>query len=342
MLILPFNGTPNDTLSSPYYDFVNDIVYVGDNSGKVHKFTGVFLGTPAETTTGGWPAAVGSGGILNSPLYDQSSNQIIVGDANSTGKLYRFLVTTPGTVTASAAIDTHQGIVDEPLVDGSAGSIYVFVADNGTNAAVEQFSITFAAGASPAIKASIGDATTTLPVYAGAFDDAYFTSSNDTGHIYVCGFGPNAFTVNTRYLFQVTITANVLQSTGVLQGSALTSATGAECGPVTEAFSNSNDYLFLSVANNKSIPTAICGTAAGGCVFSYDLTSSAFAAGKAPNGSGLLTGTTPNSAIIIDNVSTVAGASNVYFLEPTGGSETNCTPVAAGSGCAVQATQSAL
>jgi hypothetical protein len=342
MLILPFDGTPNDTLSSPYYDFVNDIVYVGDNSGKVHKFTGVFLGTPAETTTGGWPAAVGSGGILNSPLYDQSSNQIIVGDANTTGKLYRFLVTAPGTVTATAAIDTHQGIVDEPLVDGSAGSIYVFVADNGTNAAVEQFSITFAAGASPAVKAAIGSTSTTVPIYAGAFDDAYFTSANDTGHIYVCGVGPNAFTVSTRYLFQVTITANVLQSTGVVQGSALTSSAGAECGPVTEAFSNSNDYLFLSVANNKSIPSAICGTAAGGCVFSYNLTSSAFAAGKAPNGSGLLTGTTPNSAIIIDNVSTATGASNVYFLQPTGGNETNCTPVAAGSGCAVQAAQSAL
>ena len=58
MTTIAFNGTPNDTNSSPYYVFSGpdaDAIFVGDSTGKLHKFTGVFNGTPAEVTTGGFP-----------------------------------------------------------------------------------------------------------------------------------------------------------------------------------------------------------------------------------------------------------------------------------------------
>ena len=51
----------NDTFSAPFYDYAieDDAIYVGDDSGYLHKFTPVFNGTPssppAEVTTSPWP-----------------------------------------------------------------------------------------------------------------------------------------------------------------------------------------------------------------------------------------------------------------------------------------------
>ena len=49
-LTLPFSSSvlSNDSNSSPFYDYTNDIIYVGDDDGFLHKFTGVFAGSPAE------------------------------------------------------------------------------------------------------------------------------------------------------------------------------------------------------------------------------------------------------------------------------------------------------
>ena len=52
MTVMAFNGNPNNTNSSPYVDYDGDILYVGDDTGKVHKFTGVFTGTPGEKSVG--------------------------------------------------------------------------------------------------------------------------------------------------------------------------------------------------------------------------------------------------------------------------------------------------
>jgi len=38
----PAAGSGTDTNSSPFYDYTNDAMYVGDDSGKLCKFTGVF------------------------------------------------------------------------------------------------------------------------------------------------------------------------------------------------------------------------------------------------------------------------------------------------------------
>ena len=70
MLVLTFSSTNSGNNSAydsaPYYDIADDIIYVGDDGptgspGRLHKFTGVFNGTPAEVATGGWPAIVASG-----------------------------------------------------------------------------------------------------------------------------------------------------------------------------------------------------------------------------------------------------------------------------------------
>ncbi len=79
---------PTDTNSAPFYDYYNDALYVGDNSGLLHKFTGVFKGTPAEVVSSGvWPIAAGTG-VLTSPVEDTSGGSIFVG--SSTGVFYRY------------------------------------------------------------------------------------------------------------------------------------------------------------------------------------------------------------------------------------------------------------
>ena len=48
MVMIPFSGVAGNSNSSPYVDYASDVLYVGDDSGNLHKFTGVFNGTPAE------------------------------------------------------------------------------------------------------------------------------------------------------------------------------------------------------------------------------------------------------------------------------------------------------
>ena len=42
MTTLTFVNNVSDTKSAPFYDYTNDVIYVGDDNGFVHKFTGVF------------------------------------------------------------------------------------------------------------------------------------------------------------------------------------------------------------------------------------------------------------------------------------------------------------
>ena len=70
----------DSTNSSVYYDYGTDTAWVGDDSGKLHQFTGVFLGTPAEVSGGGWPATV-SAKILTSAVHDDGSGNTFVGDS---------------------------------------------------------------------------------------------------------------------------------------------------------------------------------------------------------------------------------------------------------------------
>lgn len=88
MTTIPFQATvgldptPIDSDSAPYYDYTSgsDTLYVGDDAGYLHKFTGVFAGTPAETvvtTPASWPVEVATA-ILSSPVFDSASGNVFV------------------------------------------------------------------------------------------------------------------------------------------------------------------------------------------------------------------------------------------------------------------------
>ncbi|HUL34641.1 MAG TPA: hypothetical protein VL128_12200, partial [Candidatus Eisenbacteria bacterium] len=110
-----------NTNSSVYYDYGNDMAWVGDDLGNLHEFTGVFNGTPAEVIGGGWPAAI-SMAALTSPVHDDRSRNTFVND--SAGFLYR--VDGDGVAIASARLDFGTGLSEGPMIDSSAGSVYVF------------------------------------------------------------------------------------------------------------------------------------------------------------------------------------------------------------------------
>lgn len=237
---LTLNGSPNDTNSPPFYVYRTDTMYVGDNSGKLHQFTGVFLGTPAETMTNGWPVTL-SANVLTGTVYDPVSTLLFVGDSG--GFLYS--VTTSGatrTVVTSGqlAATGSTGIVDAPLLDSTPATplVYAFVGDDGgTEAcaggvigvcgAVYQFATNFAAN-STGVKEKLGRGSLAAKVYAGSFDNTHYIGSGSTGKLYVCG--TRSAGADPR-LFQIVMNGTF---TGAVNTFNTPTSAAATCSPVTE------------------------------------------------------------------------------------------------------------
>jgi hypothetical protein len=302
-----------DTNSSPYYDYSEgadaDTLYVGDDTGYLHQFPGVFLGTtPTETNnanaggTTGWPSRAATA-PLSSPVFDSVSGNVFVTaswqqSVNSGGRLHAICVTTTcgaastttGTPFVSSKIlgpaNTGTGNtcntpssgnatnstmrVDSPIIDSTAEMVYVFMGNDGTgSSAVYQFptsqtSISLSCGT----ETKIGSVNTTNPdftVFAGAFDNVYYTSANGgspTGNLYVCGN-----TTGVPALYQVPITANVMATSGTSVAAA--SGANTSCSPLTEVFSATNSDLVFLGTEASGVSAACAGA---GCLFNVQVT----------------------------------------------------------------------
>jgi hypothetical protein len=353
MTVIPFTKGANDSGSSVYPDYGNDTIYVGDDAGKLHKFTGVFKGTPAEAGSP-WPVSV-STMALSSPVFDPVSGRVFVGDylpagmancaTNGCGFLYSVLATT-GAVTASTRLDYIFGLVDAPLLDIAAQTLYAFVgADNNFEnvsspcggkrepcSGVFQFPTTFASGAG-GTEARLNNGFQFMLI--GSFDNKFFTSAtpgSPTGNLY---FVSNTGNVDNT-LFQIPIASNVMGAPVAgppISANFTTGATQAAGMSITELFSNSHDYIFTSAILFSGLGTC-ASSSSQGCLMGFDVTSGTISSSTTPTGASNVTGGV--SAVIIDNVSNFSGASNLYF-----------TPLAnqlcgAGGtgGCAIQISQS--
>jgi hypothetical protein len=341
MARLTLDLSPNDTWSAPYYDYADDALYVGDNSGKLHQFTGVFLGTPAETG-GSYPVTMA--GPLASPVYDSTSGYVFVG--NTAGTFYSIAAST-GVLhaTSETLAENTNGIFDGPLVDSTAGKVYVFVgqaagiAGTGQNCAtgdncVYQFATTFAnstAGLSEPLGTG-GASTGQQYLFAGAFDNIYYSSAGGTaGHLYVVG---NTGT-NAGELYQIPITSAGLMSTPVIFS--LTGETEPPYpSPLTEfcnngtnacvssgtATTSGTDYLFFSGYDSDP---AVCG-AGSGCLLALNVSSGTPVLSSVLGESyGTSFKCFSTGGIIVDNAiasATEVGASEIYFLG-LGGTTTN-------------------
>jgi hypothetical protein len=266
MTTIAFSGGANDTNSSPFYDYVNDAIYVGDDAGTLHKFTPIFHGgTPAEVMTG-WPVTVASGLKLTSPVHDSQSGRVFVGSGYNVSGSQLFAVDgASGTVTATSSSlgkGVGVGIADGPIVDSSVGELYVFLGnDGGTGcsgpcSAVYQFPTNFTSGSGT--KATVGESGS-FALYIGDFDNAYFTSANGTGNLFVCGGG---LASPEPTIYRVPITAGAM-STSSVGGPAL-SLSGVPCSPVTDVYNpaGSVDRIFAGVTNGSDAKA--CSSA--GCI----------------------------------------------------------------------------
>jgi len=356
-------GTITDSYSSPYYDYDTDTLYVGDDPGYLHQFTNVFLGTPAEST-GVWPVHAAAA-KLSSPVYDSTTGNVFVTTAfqvsnNSGGRMQTICATSTcvginnGNATVAIGTATPSGILgpagtgtttcggggtsgntsdlrlDSPIVDSTAGMLYVFLGNDGNgSSAVIQFPTLTSTSSyhSCGSEATVGTGSTSgVPTFLGTFDNLYFSSSSGskpTGNLYVCGnTGGNAT------LYRVGISSNTMAASGTSVLAVSTANT--TCSPVTESYNGTTDRVFLSVQARGSTSTSVKCPSNAGCLMSFSVPTTS--GGALPTStSATIAASGGSSGIVIDNTVTpgTLQTSQVYYSTLTGGT-------------AVQASQSAL
>jgi hypothetical protein len=349
MTALTFLGSRRDSNSSPFYDYDQDLLYVGDDAGNLHKFSNIFIsGTPAEVATG-WPIAVSAGASaqLTGPVFDSNargtgSGNIFVADASGTLSYVRDNVRSSGSCKAPAtppclgtpSISLGGSVVDGPLLDGSTERVFWFDGTDPVNFG-EVVQTNTALGEQRTLAVGGGSGTISN-MHIGDFDNTYYESaSNDIeGYLYVCG-KYNIY-VDRPALYRVGFNSSGLMNTSKAGGPLTLAASPGfvECSPVTEVFNAGTDRIFLSVQdlNGLSACNAVCNK--GACVYSFDIT------GSFPSSAAAcLSSAGGTSGIIIDNTAaSPAGASQIYFstLE-----DQQCS-IGGMGGCATQASQAGL
>ena len=342
MTTVAYTNGKDDTFSAPFYDFASDdAIYVGDDDGYLHQFTGVFVGTPAESGSP-WPVQVNTtaGTKVSSPVYDPASGYVFVGD--STAVLHAVGTGTEGTTNASkhgTSSSLGDTIIDGTLLDPTAGMVYAFVTTNsaGDNA-VYQFSTSFTSGTGngAATGTETGTGGAGYYLYAGTFDNVYYSSTTPpSGNLYVIG-GTGATT--GAILYQIAITNNAMAASATQAVTHLNTTRPPWPSPLTEfcnngtsacalnaggtATTSGTDYLFFSIYHsNRGGCTAASRNA---CILSYNI-SNPTAVGISGTGLKVTAEANPGcwatSGIEVDNSvpsGTLAGASQIYFVNLNG------------------------
>jgi hypothetical protein len=323
---ITLSGGVMDTDSPPFIDYDQDIAYIGDDSGKLHKVTGVFTGTPTEVTTAPWPVTVISGSNLQltGPVFDNVSKKIFIGGFSS-GSIYCVLAT--GALCSTPSINVGTGINDAPLVDSTNQTVFISndTAASGGVSAVNQ------------VNTSLGNRITTTigtggnDLYNGAFDNAYYTSPA-SGHYYVCG-GTSTAAQPTLYSIGFS-SSGQMNTTTVNSAQLVVSGSGptVDCSPISEAYntSTSKDYIYLSVKNGGFtsllglglLSGPNCGVGlilpvASPCIIAADVTSGFPTQAAATSTAS--SGTSGTSGFIIDNFVSASGGAQIYFGDLTNG-----------------------
>lgn len=371
MISVPFNNGKNDTISSPFYNYDTDTLYVGDGSGNLHQFNPVFKGTTTEIVSSGkWPIDVSSA-PLTSPVFDSGSGYVFVADSGgSGGYLYSYDPTTTPTLElkTSRLINTDgEGIVDAPVVDSSAKTVYVFVGDDANTttsssgsgcfistgcSGVFRFSTTttgtgsgtctttngtsWPSGTICGEESFFGEGATSTILYAGTFDNTYYTGTGTTGNLWTCASGDvgNDTYVSPRLTAsEMSSFSSALSDATVSSYNQMTSVAQSTCSPVTEIYNVSTDYIYLSIPASGNLSKCT-----GACLYSFTLsgTTPTISAGRNVAGG--------TSGIIVDNTGS-GGGSQIYFTYLTQATASITCPSpsnATSGGCAVQTSQSAL
>lgn len=310
-------GAVTDSSSAPYIDYGSGAAYVGDDAGRMWKINGVFSGTPALATADpNWPTSgffqTGTAGHLLSPVA--ALGKIYVTDA--AGSVH---VITPGrtpteVLTTLDATGAAGQAIDGPIVsvNNVSGTIFAFGQDRLSTPTVLQ---TDASGAVLQRVSLLGDGT--APTWNGTFDNSYFNDPT-TGFLYVCATNSDSQggavpvgAILYRIPFSGSTTMATTADTGAGGSIAVSKQLSAPCSPLTEIF-NPNlvahpDNLFVQLGNH-------CDVSGNGCVNGYNLSNAAVTFDGGVTETSTVPGT--SGAITVDNISTAAQASSIYFAVP--------------------------
>jgi hypothetical protein len=362
-----FSLATSSTWSQPYLDYNSDSLYVGNDAGKLYKFSPVFNGVPAEITAT-FPVTIESTSYAVAPpvYYATSSTAGTIFVGNTHGWMYSYSST--GTDNGvEEYTDSCYGVVDGPLLDNTAGYVYYFSNDyhstdyynlliempvgfSGTNP-------TFTAG----IEIGYGDRNSGSCYRAyqlsGAFDNAYLQSTAHTGHMWIVDdtYGPT-------YLDGYPINSGVATVTGeaALALGDSSSSIDAEFGSAVTEFCNNganpcvsnsvntttgNDYFFVS-SNYADVASTCADSETIGCIWSFNL--STFGTPGTPVDYTSVAvdaiesyGYFSSGGFIVDNAGasgSPAGAAEFYFLTIDPASTVSCNTSGTGV-CAVQVAQ---
>lgn len=302
-------GTTTDTLSSPYIDFANDTAYVGNDSGSLFRIKNVFctLTTCGSAIPGLDPAWGGGDGIvvtgcagkLTGPVQDFPSLNVYVGCSD--GKVYGFdtngnpLPNSPLVVGNGSATG---GIVDPPIVDPVNAVIYAAAGTGATPNTASAVVVQAKRDLSGARVATIGPSGL-FNIHSPAFNDAYFTSTTSTSWMLyatsLVKISTNNYDVN---LFGLNFDTTRTMQIGAAAKSFDFGTIEGEYSPLTEFKNGTTDQLFFGLL----LPS---GTALNLGNFNIN----AFPSTTPP---GVGEGNGP-SGMIVDNASTSAQASSIYF-----------------------------
>ena len=363
-------GSSGTTRSSPYYDYANDVIYQANDNGQIFKITGVFNGTPALATVGGWALAgisiTGAAGtIMTSPVLDDAGGKIFLGSSN--GNAYAINASAPGTqssMTVGSGLATNAGgvIFDGPIVDSTNKTVFFSSASNAAsvgNTTADTAAVLVQATTTPVLfgtktvavlgRGMAGSAAATVNyLNRGSFDQAYYNwigAGNNAGHFFVCGTVSGAFNSDLYAVPFASGTAGATISPGshadntdTPSGNLIASPSNVvqhdDCGPVTEVYNGTTDRVFLGtgLSGSSSVVAMIQGRGPGGAFLATDITNSAnITYIPEPAAQGGISG------IVVDNVSIQPQASSIYFT--TLATSNNC---GTGTFCAVKVTQAGL
>lgn len=300
-------GAKNDLTSSPWIDYFSDTAYVGSATGYVYEITGVFRGTPTLVVTPPWTNPLVAV-ALTSPVLDSRLGMLMVGGAD--GILYQINTTNGAVAKLVVGKGLNRGILAAPIVDVTNGTTFVVSSNkgNGTYAVlVEADTATLGLLA----EANIGQGSsggTAVDLYQPALDNNYYNDPS-TGLIHLCGTDPLG-TLPWQYAFGFTVPplSKPIMNTAASVAQAIPTFGNAAAGCTgwTEFFNpnigtGGTDFFFFGLTQNCTAALA-----AGGCVEEIGI-----------NG-GTPTTITANinggpTGVIVDNYSTAAQASSIYF-----------------------------
>jgi hypothetical protein len=361
-----FSAASTVTLASPWVDYFSDKAFVGSDNGTIYRISCVFNCALNAQPTVDWTFSlpvVGTGGAAatpNGPVYNAQTGRLIVGD--QLGELWAInasaasptLFAGPVMIGGGGCTTAHPsgrtgtptpggdctanggsfGIPDSVMLDGSAGKLFAFSGNDGTagaSAVVAQLNENLTGLVRVHVgRGSVGSLIANWNLHTGAFDNTYFGATPSGGHLFVCGTGA-ADTQPTHYWIGF---AAYPVMDAAPTGSLLRLATpGLPCAPYTELF-NPNITLAGGAGHHDLLVSGLMGANPNGFIITNDISTGAIITGQAVSVSypgGV-------SGIVVDNVSTAAQASSVYFSTQGTVNVGTC----ANTRCAVKLTQLGL